>query len=38
MSGYQPDAQAGQSNAEAWQYNWEGPPPFRVVRCGYDRE
>ena len=37
MSGYQPDAQA-QPNAEAGQYNWEGPPPFRVVRRGYDRE
>jgi cell division septum initiation protein DivIVA len=38
MSGYQPDAQAGQPNAEAWQYNWEGPPAFRVVRRGYDRD
>jgi cell division septum initiation protein DivIVA len=31
MSVYQPDAQAGQPNAE-------GPPAFRVVRRGYDRE
>jgi cell division septum initiation protein DivIVA len=38
MSGYPPDAQAGQPNAKAWQYNWEGPPAFRVVRRGYDRE
>jgi cell division septum initiation protein DivIVA len=38
MSGYQPEAQAGQPNAEAWQYNWEGPPAFRVVRRGYDRD
>ena len=38
MSGYQPDVQAGQPNAEAWQYNWEGPPAFRVVRRGYDRD
>jgi cell division septum initiation protein DivIVA len=38
MSGYQPEAQARQPNAEAWQYKWEGPPAFRVVRRGYDRE
>jgi cell division septum initiation protein DivIVA len=31
MSGYRPDAQAGQPNAE-------GPPAFRVVRRGYDRD
>jgi hypothetical protein len=31
MSVDQPDAQAGQPNAE-------GPPAFRVVRRGYDRE
>jgi DivIVA domain-containing protein len=31
MSVHQPDAQAGQPNAE-------GPPAFRVVRRGYDRE
>jgi DivIVA domain-containing protein len=31
MSAYQPDAQAGQRNAE-------GPPAFRVVRRGYDRD
>jgi DivIVA domain-containing protein len=31
MSVDQPDAQAGQANAE-------GPPAFRVVRRGYDRE
>jgi cell division septum initiation protein DivIVA len=30
MSGYLPDAEAGQPNAE-------GPPAFRVVRRGYDR-
>jgi hypothetical protein len=31
MSVYQPDVEAGQPNAE-------GPPAFRVVRRGYDRE
>jgi cell division septum initiation protein DivIVA len=31
MSGYQPDAQAGKPNAE-------GPPAFRVVRRGYERD
>jgi cell division septum initiation protein DivIVA len=31
MSAYQPDAEAGQHNAA-------GPPAFRVVRRGYDRE
>jgi cell division septum initiation protein DivIVA len=31
MSADQPDAKAGQPNAE-------GPPPFHVVRRGYDRE
>jgi DivIVA domain-containing protein len=31
MSAYQPDA-------EATQHNGEGPPAFRVVRRGYDRE
>jgi cell division septum initiation protein DivIVA len=31
MSAYQPDAQAG-------QHNDEGPPAFRVVRRGYDRD
>jgi DivIVA domain-containing protein len=35
---YQGDAEAGQHKAEADQYNWEGPPAFRVVRRGYDRE
>jgi DivIVA domain-containing protein len=31
MSAYQPDAEAGQGNGQ-------GPPAFRVVRRGYDRE
>jgi DivIVA domain-containing protein len=31
MSPYQPDAEAGQPNPE-------GPPAFRVVRRGYDRD
>jgi cell division septum initiation protein DivIVA len=38
MSAYQPDAEARQHKAEAEQHNWEGPPAFRVVRRGYDRD
>ena len=38
MSVYQGDAEARQPNAAAEPYNWEGPPAFRVVRRGYDRE
>jgi cell division septum initiation protein DivIVA len=38
MSVYQGDAAAGQHQAEIEQYNWEGPPGFRVIRRGYDRE
>jgi DivIVA domain-containing protein len=38
MSAYQGDAETSQHNAEAGQHNGEGPPAFRVVRRGYDRE
>jgi DivIVA domain-containing protein len=38
MSAYQPDADTSQLTAEVGQHNGEGPPAFRVVRRGYDRE
>jgi DivIVA domain-containing protein len=38
MSAYQGDAATSQHNAEAGQHNGQGPPAFRVVRRGYDRE
>jgi DivIVA domain-containing protein len=34
----QPKAEADQPKAEAEQSSWSGPPAFRVVRRGYDRE
>jgi len=38
MSAYQPDPGTSQHTAEADQHNSQGPPAFRVVRRGYDRE
>jgi DivIVA domain-containing protein len=38
MSAYQGDAETSQHTAEAGQHNGQGPPAFRVVRRGYDRE
>ena len=38
MSAYQPDPGTSQHTAEAGQHNSQGPPAFRVVRRGYDRE
>jgi DivIVA domain-containing protein len=38
MSAYQGDAATRQGTAEAGQHNGQGPPAFRVVRRGYDRE
>jgi DivIVA domain-containing protein len=38
MSAYQGDAETRQHTAEAGQHNAEGPPAFRVVRRGYDRD
>jgi DivIVA domain-containing protein len=38
MSAYQGDAETSQHTVEVGQYNGEGPPAFRVVRRGYDRE
>jgi DivIVA domain-containing protein len=36
MSAY--DAETSRHNADARQHNGQGPPAFRVVRRGYDRE
>src|SRR5215213_9096761 len=38
MSAYQGNAETSQHSAEASQHNGQGPPAFRVVRRGYDRE
>ena len=38
MSAYQGDAEPSQHTAEAGQLKAEGPPAFRLVRRGYDRE
>jgi hypothetical protein len=38
MSAYQQDADTSQHTAEVGQHNGEGPPAFRVVQRGYDRE
>ena len=38
MSAYQQGAEASQHTAEAGQHNGQGPPAFRLVRRGYDRE
>jgi DivIVA domain-containing protein len=38
MSAYQGDAETSQHNAEAGQHDSQGPPAFRVVRRGYDRD
>jgi DivIVA domain-containing protein len=38
MSADQPDPGTSQHTAEAGQHNGQGPPAFRVVRRGYDRE